>query len=72
MIAQEIDIILPWLHRDRMARRAPGVVVPITDELKRRVLSLVDADPDATMQEIATQVGLRNGARVSEIVNGLR
>jgi len=51
-------------------RRAPAEWGFISSDQRDKVLDL--AETNMTMHEIAEQVGLRNGGRVSEILRGKR
>ena len=61
---------LALMTRRAAVRRAPNQNVRITREHRRRVRALKNTD--LTMHEIAIEVGLPNGGRVSEIMGGKR
>jgi len=51
-------------------RRAPMEMEFISSDMREAVIDL--AETEMTMHQIAEQVGLRNGGRVSEILRGKR
>jgi hypothetical protein len=57
--------------RQSPARRATPERIEITDDTRDEVFHLL-RHSDMTMHEIAQEVGLRNGGRVSEILSGKR
>jgi hypothetical protein len=61
---------LSLMTRASAVRRAPATVHRITAAEKRAVMALKHSD--LTMHEIANQVGLANGGRVSEIMGRKR
>ena len=58
-------------YRQSPVRRAPVERVEIDDDIRAEVFDLAKRKK-MTMHEIALEVGLRNGGRVSEILNGKR
>jgi len=69
---RRIHQILPLLYRETACRRAPAKPHKFTAEEKRLIKRTVHAEPNKTMHEIATKLGVRNGGRVSEIVRNKR
>jgi DNA-binding NarL/FixJ family response regulator len=56
--------------REPAIKKAPARYVRITDAIRAQVRAL--AAEGKSNHDIAEQVGLRNGGRVSEILNGKR
>ena len=61
---------LALMTREKQIRRAPAVRIRINRDMRRK-MHVLNAS-DLTVHEIADQVGVRNGGRVSEVLNGLR
>jgi len=60
---------LALMTRKPAVRRAYEETVTITPAIRRKVMRLAE-DKSLTIADIARLVGLRNGGRVSEILNG--
>jgi hypothetical protein len=58
--------------RQSPVRRSRAVEMEITEDVKWAVKDLAKRKPNMTVHQIAQRVGLRNGGRVSEILNGKR
>ena len=58
---------LSYMTRRKQVRRAPPVRRPVTPLVRKGILQL--APTTLTMTQIARRVGLRNGGRVSEVLN---
>jgi hypothetical protein len=74
MIEEGMGLIeegLAQTYRASPVRRAEIERVDITDDIREAVFDLAQ-DREMTTHQIAEQVGLRNGGRVSEILNGKR
>jgi hypothetical protein len=59
------------IKRQTPIRRARPVRVEITSEMREQIERL-SRDKRLTQADIARRVGLRNGGRVSEVLNGKR
>jgi hypothetical protein len=57
--------------RKSPTRKAVRVKVPITDDMRAEIMRL-SKDKRLTMHDIGIKVGLRNGGRVSEVLDGQR
>jgi ATP phosphoribosyltransferase regulatory subunit HisZ len=70
--ADELDAEARKLtFREPSVRRAREVETDITDEMREKI-AILARNRSLTMHDIARRVGLRNGGRVSEILNGKR
>lgn len=68
-IATEIDdIVSKDLFRRRAVRRMPRKSNPVTSDIKKEIIDLVDTT-DLHNSEIASKVGVNPG-RVSEVLHG--
>lgn len=65
-----VDRALDLMYREAYIRRVPGKRQVIDYRMRRSIERL--ADTDMTMAQIATRLGIRNGGRVSEVLNGKR
>jgi hypothetical protein len=63
---------LALMTRAQPVRRAKQKQKPITAAQIRKAWQIATREPDTHMHEIANRVGVANGGRISEILNGLR
>ena len=70
-IRRQVRRALGLMTREPACRRAPEKPVFITPEMKSEIRRL-GRTTDLTMHQIANRVGVRNNARVSEVLNGKR
>lgn len=62
---------LRLMTRRSPMRRAPTERIEVTRKMKKKIVKLA-RDTEMTNHDIAIAVGLRNGGRVSEVLQGLR
>jgi len=69
-IAERLGEALSLMTREKAVKKSRPVRVKITPHIRREIKSL--AKQGLSHHSIATRVGLRNGGRVSEVLNGKR
>jgi hypothetical protein len=65
-----LDLAVSLMTREPAVKKAPAKRIKITEAIRTQVKAL--AAEGKTNHQIAEIVGLRNGGRVSEILNGKR